>query len=540
MLKRLIYALVFALASVSLSPAQVLDQESGPIVGGNFAAPVGVLGPGLQFRQAQTFTVGLEGILHSVAARLAYPSTGSDAVTLSVCELLPSGAPDFSPSGVLGSATRTAPGVGWIEFSLLSEQVSVRLGQQLALVVTSTGAGSWDAGITNYSAGQMWSDGGSGWSAFPGDDLGFRTYVFDPEFQMNGRAELAFDGVQSDGNTPATSVRGFVESPVLSFGGAVAGLPAELVISTEAPIGKSQPGAAALPGGTSFNIDLGAPTTTFFQGGLAPSFNSLPPATLPIPPIPACVQFSVQMIAIDFAAPFFLSFSQAGHLVIRESATFAGPTGDDSSQVITLPACNSVMFYGTAMTELNVASNGRVTFGAASTGFEASVASALSGPDWVGFWTDLAPNQGGTIDIVASGHEVSVNYHGVRYFNESATASFRIVFSFLGGEIVVIDSATMVNPLAAPGTSSGDAQLLGLSKGGGAANDPGAQVFTTTPHFPATASDALYDFFDGTTGGQPNGLGLVESLQNAQAANGMIRFTPMPIGGAPGYAVVVD
>ena len=80
-----------------------------------------------------------------------------------------------------------------------------------------------------------------------------------------------------------------------------------------------------------------------------------------------------------------------------------------------VPLCGppSCTFYGTTYTQMHVTTNGRITFGTASTLATATVANALLAPGFVGAWSDFDTTNGGSVSITATTQTVTVNYNAI-------------------------------------------------------------------------------------------------------------------------------
>ncbi|NQU26489.1 MAG: PEP-CTERM sorting domain-containing protein [Candidatus Nealsonbacteria bacterium] len=137
---------------------------------------------------AQTFTVGIEGILSRVEL-LLHPRSATAVVSLR----------DTSgslPGGLLASVTRTVSTGSetdvWESFDFGSSEVHVKAGDVLAVCLTVESghnvewcASLWDNPASLYDGGRWFNRGDlTGWewqSRYPRNDMEFRTFVLIPE-----------------------------------------------------------------------------------------------------------------------------------------------------------------------------------------------------------------------------------------------------------------------------------------------------------------------------------------------------------------------
>lgn len=295
-----------------------------------------------------------------------------------------------------------------------------------------------------------------------------------------------------------------------------------------------QPNFFNLASGT-VNLDFISAFPSFLNGGGAPLLSLIPGSGIPgasqtnlsiaLTNVPAG-KISMQGFAVNIAAPGGVSLSQGAELDVVSTAaptSVPGPVGDDTSTAVdlaTLTWCPAgVPFYGTSYTVMFVASNGRVNFGLANDDFSPTLAEALTGQPFAGNWSDLAPNTGGTITINNPGAGlVNVNYNLVRYFGDTATASFDIDFDCATGGVSIGNLQGIL-----PSTLAMD-QILGVSPGGAAlATDPGLAGFG--PGLAGAAgnsTDMLYAF----------NTAVSASLRHAAITAGMlsVSFTPDGFG----------
>lgn len=372
-------------------------------------------------------------------------------------------------------------------------------------------------------------------------------YPFLGNFQprnFNGRISYSFAGGSADyqTNSPAANltidgtassdcVAGIVtktlnsacggaavgdDTATIRFGSTSVGLPYDIAYNSSPIVPLSGGGFSFAP--EILNLDiLGG--LTFAIGGLAINTNPLPGLpgttstqfTFNLTGIAPGTTLSAQALAVDPTSPIGIKLSSAAQLdVVLTTGALPGPTGDDTSVDVDLVASGclpgGVQMYGTQYNNLFVASNGRVNFVAADDDFTASPATALLDNPFVGLWSDLSPNVGGSIDITfPSANTVRVDYNAVPFFGVTETATYGIEFDGVTG-IITIDGLAGVQPQV---SGTVNAMMLGISPGiaaaGGVATDPGPVVFGTPTGLTggaAAPTDMLYDF-DSTLGALP-------------------------------------
>lgn len=438
---------------------------------------------------------------------------------------------------------------------VLDPPLPVTAGQRLAISVSSAqGAGAYrlvGRSSDRYPEGQqfVWDSSTSTWLPQAGD-FSFTVWLSEEQYQTNTpEASLRVGGIESDGTRPAVREACADEQLDLEINSTLPGNPYEILLSSAPAIGISpctSPGAA-LAGPSVVNLDLTSPVT-YMWGGAQPSYQPMfnfnggfVAGSLGSP-----TTVTAQMLVFDATAPGFIRLSQAAQLnvVPGTGAPVRLSMSDDSFRTVAIPACwsgGSVSFYGTSYTELNVLSNGRVMFGGGNLAFEATAARAASQSPSVGFWTDLTPNSASLIEVRGeAGDRIALSFTNVPYFRETATADFSMVFDRTDGSISLDLSAVAPNPLTGVSTpQTGDAQWLGVSPGLGA-TIPNATVFSSgISQTPATATDMLFDFWDGAPATAPNGIGLLQSIQNIQASGGQLVFTPTMVQGQDSYTATV-
>ena len=169
---------LLTLSAGSTDAAPILDQQYVPTGSGsaNFQIDQSL---------AQTFTVGIDGILSSVAVLIARGSPApAEGFTLSIVDA-PGGTPDFS--SVLASAfiepARVSTSFTFVPVDLSAAMLDVVVGQRLAIYLTSlapNGSGinpyAWFGDLAGLYAGGV----GYVRTSATTRDWGFRTFV-DPE-----------------------------------------------------------------------------------------------------------------------------------------------------------------------------------------------------------------------------------------------------------------------------------------------------------------------------------------------------------------------
>jgi len=160
------------LAMVAHAQADILDQDnSGPIGGGSTVAT--------GFVQAQTFTVGMDGVLSRIAAGIKQGGSAVEDITLTLLTTDVGGAPD----SILTSAVLTPGDVGtafsFVSFDISSANVAVTTGDLLAIQLSSPAANNfpfsqrydWAQG-PSYAGGAAYTNGTNG-----NFDFQFQTYL---------------------------------------------------------------------------------------------------------------------------------------------------------------------------------------------------------------------------------------------------------------------------------------------------------------------------------------------------------------------------
>lgn len=349
-----------------------------------------------------------------------------------------------------------------------------------------------------------------------------------PEFQSNSAESSAL----INGGAAANVCDG--DTVTIDLSTTLTGNLFDVLINFGDPVGRSA-GAINTAGDQLINVPLYFPTLLqLYQygtgaagvhpGSLALVFNSPPGAD-------ACAQQYVtnpaQLDGVSLSQPISLDSGPAG------IGPFPGPTGDDSSVLVTLsgsPLCGApVPFCGTMFDQLHVNSNGHLTFGGNDTDFSPSISDAIGDRARFGVWTDLNPSAGGSIDYDFAGNTFTANFQA-NYFGESVGPSFSLSIDTAG--VCTIDvSGYVANPLTS--TSSSDAVFLGLSSGlllG--ATDAGPTVFAPAGSGSnALPTDMIYDFADGVALSTAIVPGQINSISLLQGGSGQLIFTP---GATPG------
>lgn len=346
------------------------------------------------------------------------------------------------------------------------------------------------------------------------------------EYQVNGPdSSLTLDGVVGTTVIPAVTnacVHGLVTAAAAS---PHVGLGYEVVIAP-APLISATAGAVVTPGGQLVNVDFQTPGTTYLWGGTTFDLTNPFPASQLVIPFNAAGtagSYGYQLLNVTPSHLDGFVLSQGCQLDVGTALPTA-PQGDDTSTTVALGACvGSMPFYGTVYTELHVSSNGRIVFGNASNDFSASIAEALNGDPFFGFWTDLNPVLSGsiTLDIPSPG-QLRATWNSVPYYAEPGTpVSFSLIADTVTGDVSMTAlTGIPANPINNTTIPSNDTQFLGLSMGAGA-TDGGPTLFLPgASGTPSVATDMIYDWFDGV----PGGAGRAPSLASGMLAD--LRFSP--------------
>lgn len=338
-------------------------------------------------------------------------------------------------------------------------------------------------------------------------------------------SSLALNGVIGGARALAQTQVCVNESYTLDLGGRLPNLLWDVGLVL-APV---LPGGIATPGGQIFNLNLADPSFFFLSGSSVPAYLAFPgTTTLPGGGAPVAATVSAQQIILDPSAPEIFAFSQPCELVVNQGGALpihpAGPTGDDDVVSVNLAgsgtACGGspIVFFGTSHDVMHVASNGRVTFGAADGSPLASRLAAATGPAMAGCWSDLDPSQTGSVTITATpAGGVRVDYSNLLYAGTIGGAnSFGIEFDPTTGE-VRLDGLGGLNP-----------NLSGINRG---------QVLGLSPGTPSAILGPAYTFSPGASGASvvPGVVLLDESptgqLPSLGAGTTQVTFLPLPAGG---------
>lgn len=352
------------------------------------------------------------------------------------------------------------------------------------------------------------------------------------EYELNDvNASVTLNGVSAANTTPAITTTCPAGAVTADLSSQLVGAGWEVGITPGSMVTVSG-GAVTTPGGQIVNIDVAAPGVTYLYGGLAPDFSTpFPAPTFQIPFLapPTVGSTSFQLGVLNVGHPDGFSLSQGCQLDRNLVGTPPFPGGDDVSLSINtgpgtcLPAPT---FYGTSFTSIHVSSNGRILFGSASNDFSPSIADALSGAGFFGFWTDFNPNLGGSVSVSSPTlHHVRATWTNVPFYGEPSTSNdFSLTLDCATGEMTIDGLLGVdVNPVSNTTNPPNDTQFLGASAGGAAgATDGGATLFAAgMSGAPAIATDMIYDWFVGT----PNNGGTAPSL--LPGTLDMITITPM-------------
>lgn len=391
---------------------------------------------------------------------------------------------------------------------------------------TTEGALFATDGVLNFyeGRGNAYPFGGNFVPRVWNGDIYYNLGAATPTWQVNQtESTLTFDGVTSSGFTSAVSSTTFCNPVTIDFqaNGAPLAFDVGLTVGDPGVAG----GVLTTGGGQILNINIASASFGWAFGGsfLTPYF----PINLAAA-FPAGFNLQAQAIVVDAAAAEGIAFSQFCDHTSTAAATFpALPLVDDGGQVIDLSAScattsGGITWYGVNSSSVVAASNGRLLEGNTVDGdFSATIAEAQGDNAFVGFWTDLSPNAGGTWAISNPAPDViELTYTNVGYFGQVAPASdnsYTIRYTD-GPDTFELDGLQGI----LPSTTTMPAAFLGMSPGTlvGGATDPGAQAFAAGGAGAAgVPTDMLYEF---TTGGSV--------AQPASIAGGLNNITFQPDG----------
>lgn len=290
-----------------------------------------------------------------------------------------------------------------------------------------------------------------------------------PEYQVNQPgSSLDFDGVQGFAFVPAGVVTRCINSNFnVNMMSPWGGLPFDVLLGSATLVPRSGGGYVSPSGAQVVNINLA--TMTFAFGGFTTPFfgNFTLAASLGTP-----LDIGAQMVNFDPTHIDTVSVSQPCSLQVVDSASIVGfvpPSGDDNTAMLPAPVC--IPFYGTIQSNAWISTNGRVGFGTnPDATFFPSVAGAMTGDSFVGYWCDLNVFNGGTITATKPGPGLTrVQWNAVPYYNTAINNTFALQFD-ANTQTVWIDLLPTI------GFSSGGNAFLGMSKGQGA-TDPGQVAY---------------------------------------------------------------
>ena len=134
---------------------------------------------------------------------------------------------------------------------------------------------------------------------------------------------------------------------------------------------------------------------------------------------------------------------------------------DDSSELVTIGASETVSLYGIDYSEFHVGSNGYITFDGPDITFAESVPAHFDRQRISGLFVDLDPSSGGRVTSLELSDRIAITYRDVSQFGTANSNNFQIEL-FFDGRIDI----TYLNVDSTIG-------LVGLSQGFGVASDYG-------------------------------------------------------------------
>lgn len=328
-----------------------------------------------------------------------------------------------------------------------------------------------------------------------------------PEYQVNQPgAALEIMGVQGDELNLAASAAPFCETVMVSWSGSASALTYDIAVTEGGAVVPRSAGAFATSANDQLvNIDLDDPTLQWlfdaeFSEPFAPRTS---PALFDLgtPPL------QVQMIVIDptsgsggyHSQPCEHVVGAAGSLPPLPPSDDGGATAD-LSQVACSPIA-TIQWYGVGDPVLSAAANGRLLKSPfVDTDFSATVAEARNDPPFIGYWTDLSPNAGGSWSWgFTAGGDLELVFSGVGYFGQVPPASSNsFVIRYVGATAEFeIDG---LQGITAPLSQNAPPSFLGMSPGflAAPATNPGPAAFAPAATGAAgAASDMLFEFTSG-------------------------------------------
>jgi len=169
-MRRLALSLLLAVASPAAG-APILDQQAE--VGQSSAFGL------TELTRAQTFTVGVDGVLDSVELLLRGSATTTFEIHATTGGLPVLGSTPLASTMV----TFTAGFASWVAVDFSASALAVSVGDVLAIVQpggTSTGSGLWWAGSAGYVGGSLYATNDvspTAYVEFSSLDFNFRTYL---------------------------------------------------------------------------------------------------------------------------------------------------------------------------------------------------------------------------------------------------------------------------------------------------------------------------------------------------------------------------
>jgi len=318
--------------------------------------------------------------------------------------------------------------------------------------------------------------------------------------QNQAVSALVLGGALATANSPAITTTGVNVPTTLQVSSSSVGAGYEALFNATALVS----GALATTGGQAVNVDYTHPTFTWaFGSSGAPSFRPHPGNYTTSLSSSAPGTFSFQQIVLGPQNPDGFSLSQGCQLDVIPGGGGplnlpAGPTTDDGTVTVSLGSM-SMGFFGQSYSELHVSANGRVTFGAQDGNYEPTIADAASGQPMVGFWTDLDPTLGGSIDILnPSSGVIRVEWNNVPYWGEpfGLAVTFAIEFNTIANTVTLDDLALIPQNPQFFNYYSGQSQFLGMSAGGTTGVFAGFSSFGPGASGGSTsASPMLFDWY---------------------------------------------